>query len=216
MKLYKSVGANVVSFPYGPMTTQPLGWFKKRITKADDFKGMKYRTVGMSIDIFTGLGAAVNALPGAEIVPAMDRGLLDAAEFNNASSDRAARLPRRLQDLHVAELPPERRAVRDHCSTRPSTMRCRKRYGRSSPTALKRLPQELTWKAIDRYSKDYVEMQTKRQRQVLPHARFACCKTQLDVWDTIVAKKSADNPMFKEVVRIADGVRRTGGQMGDG
>src|SRR4029077_5707970 len=88
-KLYQSVNLNVVSFPYGPMATQPLGWFKKPITKADDFKGLKYRTVGISIDVFQGLGAAVNALPGSEIVPAMDRGLLDAAEFNNTTSDRA-------------------------------------------------------------------------------------------------------------------------------
>src|SRR5713226_9239398 len=77
-KLYASIGANVVSFPYGPMPTQPLGWFKKPITKPDDFKGLKYRTVGISIDLFQGMGAAVNALPGGEIVPAMDRGLLDA------------------------------------------------------------------------------------------------------------------------------------------
>ncbi|MFO7189971.1 MAG: TRAP transporter substrate-binding protein, partial [Pseudomonadota bacterium] len=88
-EIYRSMGANVVSFMYGPMPTQPLGWFKKPITKLEDFKGLKFRTVGLSIDIFTGLGASVNALPGAEIVPAMDRGLLDAAEFNNASSDRA-------------------------------------------------------------------------------------------------------------------------------
>ncbi len=87
-KIFTSIGANVVSFPYGPMPTQPLGWFKKPITKADDFKGLKFRTVGISIDVFTGMGAAVNALPGGEIVAAMDRGLLDAAEFNNASSDR--------------------------------------------------------------------------------------------------------------------------------
>src|SRR6184192_4395753 len=87
-KLYASIGANVMSFPYGPMFTQPLGWYKKPITKADDFKGLKFRTVGISIDVFQGLGAAVNALPGGEIVAAMDRGLLDAAEFNNATSDR--------------------------------------------------------------------------------------------------------------------------------
>jgi len=88
-KIYKALGANVVSFPYGPMPTQPLGWYKKVITKPDDFKGMKFRTVGISIDLFQGMGASVNALPGAEIVPALDRGLIDAAEFNNASSDRA-------------------------------------------------------------------------------------------------------------------------------
>src|SRR6195256_2531619 len=87
-KLYASVGLNVVSFPYAPMATQPLGWVKNPITKVDDFKGMKFRTVGISIDMFTAMGAAVNALPGGEIVSAIDRGLLDAAEFNNASSDR--------------------------------------------------------------------------------------------------------------------------------
>ena len=88
-KLYASIGANVVSFPYGPMPTQPLGWFKRPVTKVDDFKGLKFRTVGISIDVFQGLGSAVNALPGGEIVSAMDRGLIEAAEFNNASSDRA-------------------------------------------------------------------------------------------------------------------------------
>src|SRR5437867_27801 len=92
-KLYASLGLNVVSFPYGPMATQPLGWFKKPITNADDFKGIKFRTVGISIDMFTAMGAAVNALPGGEIVSAMDRGLLDAAEFNNASSDRLLGFP---------------------------------------------------------------------------------------------------------------------------
>ena len=55
-KLYASIGANVVSFPYGPMPTQPLGWFKKPITKADDLKGLKFRTVGISIDLFYGHG----------------------------------------------------------------------------------------------------------------------------------------------------------------
>src|SRR5690348_5075495 len=45
-KLYASIGANVVSFPYGPMPTQPLGWFKKPMSKVDDFQGLKFRTVG--------------------------------------------------------------------------------------------------------------------------------------------------------------------------
>src|SRR5215471_17081960 len=92
-KLYASINLNVVSFPYGPHPTQALGWYKKPITKPDDFRGLKYRTVGISIDLFQGMGAAVNALPGAEIVPAMDRGLLDAAEYNNATSDRILGFP---------------------------------------------------------------------------------------------------------------------------
>jgi hypothetical protein len=78
---------NVVGLLYYPMPTQPLGWFKKEIKSGDDFKGMKYRTVGLSADLFKEMGAAVTILPGGEIVPALDRGLLDAAEFNNPSSD---------------------------------------------------------------------------------------------------------------------------------
>ncbi|MFM2427123.1 MAG: hypothetical protein RL707_949, partial [Pseudomonadota bacterium] len=92
-KLYASIGGNVQSFLYGPMFTQPLGWFKKPITKSADFKGLKFRTNGLAIDLFTAMGAAVNALPGGEIVPAMDRGLLDGAEFNNATSDRILGFP---------------------------------------------------------------------------------------------------------------------------
>ncbi len=133
-KLYESIGANVVSFPYGPMPTQPLGWFKKPIAKADDLKGLKYRTVGISIDVFTAMGAAVNALPGGEIVSAMDRGLLDAAEFNNASSDRALGFADvskvcMLQSYH-------QNAEQFEITFNKDEVRraCRKRCGRSSPT----------------------------------------------------------------------------------
>ena len=87
-EIYKSINIDVVSYLYGPMPTQPLGWFKKPIAKVEDLKGLKFRTVGLSVDIFTELGTSVNPLPGGEIVPALDRGLIDAAEFNNASSDR--------------------------------------------------------------------------------------------------------------------------------
>ena len=56
-------------------------------------KGLKYRTVGLSADLFKEMGAAVTIMGGGEIVPAMDRGLLDAAEFNNPSSDRVLGFP---------------------------------------------------------------------------------------------------------------------------
>ena len=112
-EIYKSINMDVVSYLYGPMPTQPLGWFKKPIAKVDDVKGLKFRTVGLAVDMYTDMGAAVNPLPGGEIVPALDRGLIDAAEFNNAIVRPPAGLPRRGQELHAAELPPERRAVRD-------------------------------------------------------------------------------------------------------
>src|SRR5262252_107673 len=159
-KLYGSIGANVVSFPYGPMFTQPLGWFKKPITKSTDFKGLKYRTVGISIDMFTNMGAAVNALPGGEIVPAMDRGLLDAAEFNNASSDRALGFPDvskvcMLQSYHQNAEQCEITFNKTKYDALPGKLKNIIAY------AVDAASQNLSWKAIDRYSKDYIEMQVK-------------------------------------------------------
>jgi TRAP-type mannitol/chloroaromatic compound transport system substrate-binding protein len=197
-KIYQSIGANVVSFPYGPMYTQPLGWFKKPVTKSDDFKGLKYRTVGISIDLFTGMGAAVNALPGGEIVPAMDRGLLDAAEFNNMSSDRTLGFPDvskvcMLQSYHQNAEQFEITFNKTKFDALPEKMRAIIAY------AVEAASQDLTWKAIDRYSKDYIELQTKDK------VRFyktpdAILQKQLEIYDQIITKKSGENPLFKEIV----------------
>jgi len=197
-KLYASIGANVVSFPYGPMPTQPLGWFKNPVTKADDLKGVKFRTVGISIDVFTGLGAAVNALPGGEIVSAMDRGLLDAAEFNNATSDRVLGFPDvsktcMLQSYHQNAEQFEIMFNKTKYDTLPEKMKAIIANAAEAASA------DMSWKAIDRYSKDYIEMQTKDK------VRFyktpdSILQKQLDVYDEVVAKKSAENPLFKEIV----------------
>jgi TRAP-type mannitol/chloroaromatic compound transport system substrate-binding protein len=197
-KLYSSIGANVVSFPYGPMPTQPLGWFKKPITRVEDLKGLKFRTVGISIDVFQGLGAAVNALPGGEIVSAMDRGLLDAAEFNNASSDRLLGFADvskvvMLQSYHQNAEQFEIMFNKTKYDALPEKMRA------IIANAVDAAGQEMAWKAIDRYSQDYIELQTKDK------VRFyktpdSVLKRQLEIYDEVVAKKSAENPLFKEIV----------------
>ncbi len=198
-KLYSSVGANVVSFPYGPMPTQPLGWFKKPVTSADDFKGLKYRTVGISIDVFTGMGAAVNALPGGEIVSAMDRGLLDAAEFNNASSDKALGFPDvskvcMLQSYHQNAEQFEITFNKDKYNALPDKLRAIIAH------AVEAASQDMSWKAIDRYSKDYVEMQTKDNVKFYKTPE-SILKRQLEIYDEVVKKKNAENPLFKEIVQ---------------
>src|SRR5258707_6711248 len=194
-ELYSSIGANVLSFPYGPMPQQPLGWFKKPITKADDFKGLKYRTVGISIDVFTGMGAAVNALPGGEIVAAMDRGLLEAAEFNNASSDRALGFADvskvcMLQSYHQNAEQFEITFNKTKFDGLPDKMKA------IIESAVEAASQDMTWKSIDRYSKDYIELQTKDKVRFYKTPDSVLQK-QLDVYDAVVDKKSADNPMFK-------------------
>jgi TRAP-type mannitol/chloroaromatic compound transport system substrate-binding protein len=198
-KLYASVGANVQSFLYGPMPTQPLGWFKKPITKIEDLKGAKFRTVGISIDVFTALGAAVNALPGGEIVSAMDRGLLDAAEFNNASSDRALGFADvskvcMLQSYHQNAEQFEILFNKAKYTGLPEKMRA------IIANAVEAASQDMAWKAIDRYSKDYLELQQK------DGVRFyktpdAILKRQLEVYDEVVKKRAAENPLFKEIIQ---------------
>jgi TRAP-type mannitol/chloroaromatic compound transport system substrate-binding protein len=198
-KLYESIGANVVSFPYGPMPTQPLGWFKKPIAKAEDLKGLKYRTVGISIDVFTAMGAAVNALPGGEIVSAMDRGLLDAAEFNNASSDRALGFADvskvcMLQSYHQNAEQFEITFNKTKYDGLPEKMRA------IIANAVDAASADMSMKAIDRYSKDYIELQTKDNVKFYK-TPDAILKQQLEVYDEVVKKKSAENPLFKEILQ---------------
>jgi TRAP-type mannitol/chloroaromatic compound transport system substrate-binding protein len=197
-KIFDAIGANVVSFPYGPMPTQPLGWFKKPVASLEDLKGLKFRTVGISIDVFQAMGAAVNALPGGEIVAAMDRGLLDAAEFNNASSDRVLGFPDvskvcMLQSYHQNAEQFEISFNKTKFNALPDKMKA------IIENAVEAASQDMSWKAIDRYSKDYVEMQTQQG------VRFyktpdAVLRRQLEVYDEVVKAKAATNPLFKEIV----------------
>jgi len=197
-KLYASVGANVVSFPYGPMATQPLGWFKKPVTKTGDFQGLKFRTVGISIDVFSGMGAAVNALPGGEIVPAMDRGLLDAAEFNNMTSDRVLGFPDvskvcMLQSFHQNAEQFEIMFNKDKFNALPPKMQA------IIANAVDAASADLAWKAIDRYSQDYIELQTK-QNVKFYKTPDAILQRQLEIYDQVATKKAGENALFKEIV----------------
>lgn len=197
-KLYASIGmGSVQSFLYGPMATQPLGWFKKPITKPTDFKGLKFRTNGLAIDLFTAMGAAVNALPGGEIVPAMDRGLLDAAEFNNATSDRLLGFPDvskvcMLQSYHQSAETFEIMFNKPKYDALPAKMKS------IISGAVEAASADMSWKAIDRYSKDYIELQTKDKVKFYK-TPDAVLQTQLKLWSAIVEKKSSENPLFKEI-----------------
>ena len=197
-KLYKSIGANVVAFAYGPMPTQPLGWFKKPVTKFEDLKGQKFRTVGISVDVFTAMGAAVNALPGGEIVPALDRGLLDGAEFNNASSDRLLGFPDvskvcMLQSYHQNAESFEVIFNRDKFNALPAKLQALIEVCVEAASA------DMSWKAIDRYSKDYIEMQTKDKVKFYK-TPDSILQKELEAYDTVAEKKAAENPLFKEII----------------
>jgi TRAP-type mannitol/chloroaromatic compound transport system substrate-binding protein len=196
-EIYKSINTDVVSFLYGPMPTQPFGWFKKPIARVEDIKGTKFRTVGLAVDMYTDMGAAVNPLPGGEIVPALDRGLIDGAEFNNATSDRLLGFPDvvkncMLQSFHQSgeqfeilfnkakydALAPELKSIIDYSVQASSA--------------------DMSWKAIDRNSKDYIEL--KKAGVKFYKTPDAILRAQLASWSKIMEKKSAENALFKKVL----------------
>lgn len=198
VEIQKAMGVNVVSLMYGPMPTQPFGWFKRPISKIEDVKGVKFRTVGLAIDMYTAMGAAVNALPGGEIVPALDRGLLDGAEFNNASSDLALGFQDvskicMLQSFHQSAEQFEVLFNKAKYDALPEHLKHILSYAAQASSA------DMSWKASNRYSQDYVKLQ-KDHNVKFYKTPDAILQQQLKIWDEMIAKRSAENPLFKKVL----------------
>jgi TRAP-type mannitol/chloroaromatic compound transport system substrate-binding protein len=208
-EIYKSIGMDVVSFLYGPMPTQPFGWFKKPVAKVEDMKGIKFRTVGLAVDLYTEQGAAVNPLPGSEIVPALDRGLIDAAEFNNASSDRALGFQDvakncMLQSFHQSTEQLEILFNKPKYAALPQEVRNIIDYAVQAASA------DMSWKAIDRNSKDYIEL--KKAGVAFYKTPDSILHNQLESWDKVIARKSAENPLFKKVLDAQKAFAQRAGQ----
>ncbi|MGY8903825.1 MAG: TRAP transporter substrate-binding protein [Burkholderiales bacterium] len=208
-EIYKSLNLDVVSYLYGPMPTQPLGWFKKPIAKVEDLKGLKYRTVGLAVDVFTEMGSAVNPLPGGEIVPALDRGLIDAAEFNNASSDRLLGFPDvvkncMLQSFHQSGEQFEVLFNGPKYKALPTDLKAIIDYAVQASSA------DMSWKAIERNSKDYAEMKAGGVK--FYKTPDAVLRAQLAAWDKTIAKKAAENPLFKKVLDSQKAFAQRAGQ----
>src|SRR5690606_13937321 len=160
-------------------------------------KGVKFRTNGLAIDLFTAMGAAVNALPGGEIVPALDRGLLDGAEFNNASSDRLLGFPDvskvcMLQSFHQSSETFEITFNKDKYNALPDKMKA------IIQNAVEAASADMSWKASDRYSQDYIKLKTEDNVKFYK-TPDAILQQQLTTWDDIITKKAENNALFKEI-----------------
>lgn len=198
-ELQKSLGLNLKGFFAFPMPTQPLGWFKKSPPKTGDaLKGFKYRTVGLAADLMQELGMKVTQLPGGEIVPAMERGVIDAFEFNNPTSDsrfgaqdvaKYYSMGSYHQAMEFFEiifngdkynaLSPDLKAILQYASEAVSSSN--------------------TWTAQDNYSRDLQKLITKDGVKVsrTPKAVF---DAQIAAWDKVTARLEAEDPFFKKVL----------------
>ena len=84
---------NVIGMPIGGSSPQALGWFKRPIKDLADFKGMKCRQTGIVAEIYQRMGMQTVNMPGGEIVPSAQRGVIDCAEWVGGIEDLRLGLP---------------------------------------------------------------------------------------------------------------------------
>ncbi len=189
---------DVVPLAYGGMMMQPLGWFRKEVKSADEFRGIKYRTVGLAIDVFKNMGASVVAIPGGEIVPALERGVIDAAEFNNPASDMALGFPDVSKVCMVQSY---------HQPSEFFEVLLNKRVWDGLPEqykaiwkiAAKAASAQMSWHTIDLFSKKYVELRDERGVEFIK-TPDDILKAQLKAWDKIIEDRGKSNPLFTKIV----------------
>jgi TRAP-type mannitol/chloroaromatic compound transport system substrate-binding protein len=198
-ELLEKLGLNVVGFFAMPMPTQPLGWFRKRITDAKQLVGLKYRTVGLAADLFQEMGTKVTQLPGGEIVPALERGVIEAFEFNNPTSDKSfgaqdVSKVYMLGSYHQAaeffeivfnknlfnSLAKEQQAILEYAAEAASS--------------------DNFWKGIDRYSKDLIWLRDKAGVK-LYRTPQSVMSAQLKAWDVLIDRISKADPFFAKVLK---------------
>ena len=198
-KLMGSLGLNLVSFFNSPMPAQPLGWFKEQIKKSSQMKGLKYRTVGLAADVLGEMGMSVVQLPGGEIQPAMKSGLIDAAEFNNPTSDSDFGMQDVSKHYHLASFHQSQEAFEITFN--------KKKFDGLAPELQKILEyaseaenSNFFWHNTLRYADDLVKLKNKLGVNVY-RTPDGVMQDQLKAWDVITKKFSKKDPFFAEVVK---------------
>ena len=201
-KLYEEtlakVGFDYVGFFHMPMPAQPFGWFKKNVTKLSDVKGMKYRTVGLASNVFQAMGMVVRNLPGNEIQPAMKTGLIDAAEYNNPTSDKNFGMQDVSKDYHLGSFHQSQEMFEIPVNT--------KTYNNLSPAhqaiirnAAFAANSDNYFKALMRYSTDLAKLINEDKVNVHQTSNEILSE-QLKAWDRVVRDFSEKDPFFKKII----------------
>ena len=189
---------DLVSFLYGPVPCEPMGWFKKPIRTVADLKGMKFRTAGLAVDMFNELGMSTVQMAPADIVPAIDRGVLDGAEFASATDDRIMGFPDVAkyylqQSYHMSNNFCEMMINKKKYDALPEEMKIIMKHVSHAASA------DMEWKSMHRMSQDYIELQTKHGVKAYTTPK-PILDAQLKAWDTVIKKRSAENPLFAKVI----------------
>jgi TRAP-type mannitol/chloroaromatic compound transport system substrate-binding protein len=197
-ELMAELRLNVVSFFNSPMPAQPLGWFAEQITDASQMKGLKYRTVGLAADVMLEMGMSVVQLPGGEIQPAMKSGLIDAAEFNNPTSDR---------DFGMQDVSKNYMLASYHQSQEFFEVTINKdKFNSLSPehqSIIKNASMAensgFYWGNTKRYSDDLIKLQ-EADGVAVHRTPDSVMEAQLVAWDAVAARIAEDDPFFAKVM----------------
>lgn len=196
-ELLKKLGLNLVGFFSMPMPTQPLGWFKERITDASQLVGLKYRTVGLAADLFQAMGVKVTQLPGGEIVPALERGVIEAFEFNNPTSDRSFGA-HDVSKVYMLGSYHQAAEFFEIIFNKTKFDALEKEHKAILKYAAEAASSANFWRGQDQYSKDLLWLRDKAGVKIY-RTPDSVLKAELDAWDKILPGLEKD-PFFKKVV----------------
>ena len=197
-ELLQKINLDVVGFFVMPMPTQPLGWFKNEIKDAKELKGLKYRTVGLAADLFQEMGAKVTQLPGGEIIPALEKGVIDAFEFNNPTSDMRFGAQDVIKNYmmgsyHQAMEFFEIAINKKKWASIPKDLQAIMQYGAEATSSAN------WWTAMDNYSRDLQILRDKHKVNVIRTPKSIMAE-QLKAWDVLTKRLSDEDPFFAKVV----------------
>jgi TRAP-type mannitol/chloroaromatic compound transport system substrate-binding protein len=196
--LQKELKLDVVAFPTFGEAPEPQGWFEKPIKNLGDFKGLKFRAAGMSAEVFRAMGMSVVTIPGGEIAPALERGVIDAAEYSDPSSDMAMGF----QDIHKYYHMPG-----IHQPTGFMELLINKKKWDELPDDLKAIVKyacmaealHFTIKMLDRNSQDLAKLVNEYGVTVVQTPRDIL-KEVLTGWDKVAEEFSKKNAYFAKVL----------------
>lgn len=197
-ELMAELRLNVVSFFNSPMPAQPLGWFKEEIKDVSQMAGLKYRTVGLAADVLLEMGMSVVQLPGGEIQPAMKAGLIDAAEFNNPTSDRDFGMQDVSKFYHLASFHQSQEFFECTFNSKkynalPDDLKAILKYASEAENS------NFYWHNTKRYADD---LNTLRDEQGVNVFRTPdnVMAAQLEAWDVVVERIAGEDPFFARVI----------------
>ena len=180
------------------MPAQPLGWFKEQIKDSSQLEGLKYRTVGLAADVLLEMGMSVVQLPGGEIQPAMKSSLIDAAEFNNPTSDRDFGMQDVSKHYHLASFHQSQEFFevtfnKDKYDGLSDELKAILKYASEAENS------NFYWHNTRRYADDLVKLSTEQGVNVY-RTPDSVMSDQLKAWDIVIDRLSAKDEFFAEVI----------------